>query len=180
MTNRLKRVGVFCSGKTDIKQEYIERISEILKQIDPTKTELVYGGGNVGLMGVIRQAFAGKVISSNMECFVDRDPTAPKDDYVFDNINDRQSKLIELSDMFLVLPGGFGTLYECLEVITKNQIGEISKKVVIFNYNGVYNSLFDLFTKLRNEGFVKKPLHQYNIMFLTENDIDILIQLLNE
>jgi len=180
MTNKLKRVGIFCSGKTDIKQEYVNIVSEVLKQIDASKTALVYGGGNVGLMGVIRQAFPGTVISSNIHCFVDRDPNAPKDDYVFDNINDRQSKLIELSDMFLVLPGGFGTLYECLEVITKNQIGEISKKVIIFNYNGVYDSLFDLFAKQRNEGFIKKPLHQYNIIFLTENDIDILIQLLNE
>ena len=56
------------------------------------------------------------------------------DDYVFDNISDRQSKLIELADLMLVLTGGFGTMYECLEAITKNQIREISKKIIIFNF----------------------------------------------
>ncbi len=180
MTNKLKRVGIFCSGKNDIQQKYVDVVSNILKKIDTSKTALVYGGGNVGLMGVIRQAFSGTVISSNLHCFIDPNPNAPKDDYLFDNITDRQSKLIELSDMFLVFPGGFGTLFECLEVITKNQIGEISKKIIIFNFNGIYDSLVDLFSKLRNEGFVKKPLHQYNIIFLTENDIDILIDIIHE
>lgn len=180
MTTKLKRVGIFCSGKTDIKQEYIDVVSNILKKIDTSKTAIVYGGGNVGLMGVIRHAFYGKIISSNIDRFIDTDPSAPKDDYVFDNITDRQSKLIELADMFLVFPGGFGTLFECLEVITKNQIGEISKKIIIFNYNGIYDALIDLFSNLRNEGFIKKPLHFYNIIFLTENDVDILIDLIHE
>ena len=82
--------------------------------------------------------------------------------------------------MFLVLPGGFGTLYECLEVITKSQIGEHSKKTVIFNYKGIFNPLVEQITVLQNEGFIKKPLHQYNVIFLTESDIDILIDLIHQ
>ena len=54
------------------------------------------------------------------------------DDYIFDNITERQSKLIELGDIFLALPGGFGTIYELLEVITKNQIEEIFYSYFLF------------------------------------------------
>jgi len=176
----IKKIGIFCSGKNDIKQEYIDIMTTILNKIDKEKVGLVYGGGNVGLMGVIRQVFTGKIISSNIECFVDKNAEAPRDDYIFENICQRQSKIIELSDMFLVLPGGFGTLYECLEVITKNQIGEHSKKIIIFNYKGVFNPLFNQINILRNEGFIKHQLHHYNIMFLTEDDIEILVDYINK
>jgi uncharacterized protein (TIGR00730 family) len=180
MTETLKKLGIFCSGKNDIKQEYIDIVTSILQKINIAKVGLVYGGGNVGLMGIIRQVFTGKIISSNIECFIDKNPEAVKDDYVFENICQRQSKIIELSDIFLVLPGGFGTLYECLEVITKNQIGEHSKKIIIFNYKGLFNPLFEQITILRNEGFIKNPLYHYNIIFLTEFDIDILIDFIHE
>ncbi len=178
----LKNVGIFCSGKPDIKQEYIDIMSSILRKIDTSRVALVYGGGSVGLMGVIRQAYTGKIISSNMKAFVSHTttPMSVADDYVFDTITQRQSKLIELSNMFIVFPGGFGTVYECLEVITKNQIGEHSKKVIIFNYKGLYNHLRDQIAHLHSEGFVKHPLDYYNIIFVNENEIDILLSHVNQ
>ena len=173
-SSQLKHVGIFCSGKPDIKQEYIDIVSSILRKIDTSRVALVYGGGNVGLMGVIREVYTGKIVSSNMKAFI-FDANEPTDDYVFDTITQRQSKLVELSDMFLVFPGGFGTIYECLEVITKNQIGEHSKKIIIFNYKGLYNHLRDQIAHLHQEGFIKHPLDYYNVIFVNENEIDILL-----
>ena len=144
MNNQLKKVGIFCSGKTDMKQEYISIVSSILQKIDTEKIALVYGGGHVGLMGVIRDVYKGKIISSNLTKFVNNNSETIEDDFVFEKISDRQSKLIDLSDMFIVFPGGFGTMYECLEVITKNQIGEHFKKIIIFNYNGLYNNTYTI------------------------------------
>jgi len=181
--NQIKKVGIFCSGKTDMKPEYIAVVSSILQKIDTEKVAIVYGGGNVGLMGIIRDVYKGKIISSNLSRFVNSSnvsDTSIEDDYVFDKISERQSKLIELSDMFIVFPGGFGTMYECLEVITKNQIGEHSKKIVIFNYKGLYNHLHEQLNVLCNEGFIKNPLCFYNIVFLTENDIDLLVNYIHE
>lgn len=177
----LKHVGIFCSGKPDIKQEYIDIMSLILRKIDTSRVAIVYGGGSVGLMGVIRQVYTGKIISSNMKAFISQEttPTSAADDYVFDSITQRQSKLIELSDIFIVFPGGFGTVYECLEVITKNQIGEHSKKIIIFNYKGLYNHLRDQIAHLYGEGFIKHPLDYYNIIFINENEIDILLSIVN-
>lgn len=182
MVNKdLKKIGIFCSGKTDMKEEYVSIVSNILQKIDTNKIALVYGGGHVGLMGVIRDVYTGKIISSNLNKFIDNNNLdLVKDDYVFEKISDRQSKLIELSDMFIVFPGGFGTMYECLEVITKNQIGEHFKKIIIFNYKGLFNYLQEQFKLLISEGFIKNPLYHYNIVFLTENDINILIDYIHE
>ena len=178
-TNQLKKVGIFCSGKTDMKDEYVSIVSSILQKIDTEKIALVYGGGHVGLMGVIRDVYKGKIISSNLNKFVNNAENM-QDDFVFEKISDRQSKIIDLSDMFIVFPGGFGTIYECLEVITKNQIGEHSKKIIIFNYKCLFNHLYEQFQVLRDEGFIKNPLHFYNIIFVTENDIDELINYIHE
>lgn len=162
---------VFCSGKNDLKPEYVETTQELVSRIDIEKYRIVYGGGRIGLMGTVRDTFkskGGTLITSNLKQFVEKEG----DDYVFDNISDRQSKLIQLADVLLVLPGGFGTLYECLETITKNQIREISKKIIIFNYNRIYDHLLAQIEVLQREGFVKNTVESYNIVvFTTVNEV---------
>jgi uncharacterized protein (TIGR00730 family) len=162
-------IGIFCSGKNDLKSEYVETTRELVSRIDIAKYRIVYGGGRIGLMGTVRDTFkskGGTIITSNLKQFVEGDG----DDYVFDNISDRQSKLIQLADVLLVLPGGFGTLYECLETITKNQIREISKKIIIFNYNHIYDHLLAQIEVLQREGFIKNTVESYNIIVLTTVD----------
>lgn len=165
----MKNLTIFCSGKNDLKKEYVDATQNLISRIDITKYRIVYGGGGIGLMGEVRETFknkGGTIITSNLKQFVEGDG----DDYVFDNISDRQSKLIELADVLLVLSGGFGTLYECLETITKNQIREISKKVIIFNFNHLYDHLLAQIEVLQREGFIKKTLDEYNIVVLTTVD----------
>jgi hypothetical protein len=160
---------VFCSGKNDLKPEYVQTTQNLISRIDIEKYRIVYGGGQIGLMGTVRDTFkskGGTLITSNLKQFVSREG----DDYVFDNISDRQSKLIQLADVLLVLPGGFGTLYECLETITKNQIREISKKIIIFNYNHLYDHLLAQISVLQDEGFIKNTVESYNIIVFTTVD----------
>lgn len=159
-------IGIFCSGKNDLKPEYVQTTQNLISRIDIAKYRIVYGGGQIGLMGTVRDTFkskGGTLITSNLKQFV----SSEGDDYVFDNISDRQSKLIQLSEVLLVLPGGFGTLYECLETITKNQIREISKKIIIFNYNHIYDHLLAQISVLQEEGFIKNTVESYNIVVLT-------------
>ena len=160
---------IFCSGKNDLKKEYVDATQNLVSRINIAKYRIVYGGGSIGLMGTVRDTFknhGGTLVTSNLKQFV----KGEGDDYVFDNISDRQSKLIELGDLMLVLSGGFGTIYECLEAITKNQIREISKKVIIFNYNHIYDHLFAQIAVLQQEGFVKNTLESYNIVVFTTVD----------
>ena len=162
---------IFCSGKHDLKPEYTEATQNLISRIDIEKYRITYGGGSVGLMGTVRDTFknsGGTIITSNLKQFIEGDGDG--DDYVFDNISDRQSKLIELADLMLVLTGGFGTMYECLEAITKNQIREISKKVIIFNFNHIYDHLLAQIAVLQKEGFVKNTLDSYNIVVLSTVD----------
>ena len=164
----MKILTIFCSGKNGVKQEYLDEVKTLVNSFDTEKITIAYGGGNVGLMGVVNYTYkakGGKLITSNIKKFmVDGYP----DDYIFDNITERQSKLIELGDIFLALPGGFGTIYELLEVITKNQIEEISKPVYIYNYKGIYDNLVRLIIDLQNEGFVKHDLDWYKIRVFTD------------
>jgi len=164
----MKILTIFCSGKIGVKQEYLEEIQTLVNSFDTKKITIAYGGGNVGLMGIVNDTYkakGGKLITSNIKKFmVDGYP----DDYIFDNITERQSKLIELGDVFLALPGGFGTIYELLEVITKNQIEEISKSVYIYNYKGIYDNLMRLINDLQKEGFIKHELEWYKIRVFTD------------
>lgn len=164
----MKILTIFCSGKIGVKQEYLDEVKTLVNSFDTEKITIAYGGGNVGLMGVVNDTYkakGGKLITSNIKKFiVDGYP----DDYIFDNITERQSKLIELGDIFLALPGGFGTIYELLEVITKNQIEEISKPVYIYNYKGVYDNLIRLIDDLQKEGFIKHDLEWYKIRVFTD------------
>jgi uncharacterized protein (TIGR00730 family) len=164
----MKILTIFCSGKIGVKQEYLEEIQTLVNSFDTEKITIAYGGGNVGLMGTVSDTYkakGGNLITSNIKKFtVDGYP----DDYIFDNITERQSKLIELGDIFLALPGGFGTIYELLEVITKNQIEEISKPVYIYNYKGVYDNLIRLIDDLQKEGFIKHDLEWYKIRVFTD------------
>ena len=93
-------------------------------------------------------------LHSNSDIFVDENTII--DDYLFDNIIDRQKKLVELGHGYLVFPGGYGTHYETLEVITKNDIGEASKPIFILNTNGIFDGLIEHINKLISEGFITR------------------------
>lgn len=172
----MKNLTIFCSSKNGLKEDYIQITRDLIRKIDICKYTIVYGGSSIGLMGEVRNTFinnGGKIISSNLQRFVENDEN---DDYIFDYISDRQSKLIDLADILLLLPGGFGSMYECLETITKNQICEISKPIIIFNYNHIYDHFLKQIIVLQEEGFIKNTLESYNVVVFT--NIDDIIEYL--
>ena len=123
----------------------------------------MYGGGTNGIMGSIRNGWkeiGGTVITSNINKFVESDIS---DDYLFDNIIDRQKKLVELGDGYIVLAGGYGTHYEALEVITKNDIGEALKPIFILNTNGIFDNLISQIDLLVREKFITKNFDKLNV-----------------
>jgi len=168
---------VFCSSKSNLNPIYYFKTYYLVSKLDPIKYNIVYGGGTGGIMGTVRNTWlelGGKIISSNVSRFVE--PGIP-DDYLFDNIIDRQKKLVELGDGYLVFPGGYGTHYETLEVITKNDIGEASKPVFILNTNGIFDNFVAQIDLLIKEKFITRDFAKLNIF--VESDPDKLVQIIN-
>jgi len=162
---------VFCSSKNNLDSKYYLESEYLINSIDINKFNIVYGGGMSGLMGSVRRTFTkagGKVISSNVARFVELDKKSPdyiyEDDYVYDNIDERQQKLIELGDAYLILPGGYGTHFEMLEVMTKNDIGEESKPIFIFNCNGIFDNLIKLVDNLIAERFITRDFNKIKVI----------------
>ena len=164
---------VFCSSKQNLNPIYYYQVEQFLKNLDSYKFNIVYGGGTGGIMGTVRKTWlenAGTIISSNINKFVEPGIT---DDYLFDNIIDRQKKLVEIGDGYLVFPGGYGTHYETLEVITKNDIGESSKPIFILNINGIFDNLVNQIDLLIQEKFITKNLEKLSVY--VESDISKLL-----
>ena len=174
----MKIISVFCSSKINLALIYITSVINLISKIDPTKFTIAYGGGTIGLMGTVRKTWLennGKIISSNLDKFVEKEVI---DDYIYDNLTDRQKKLIELGDIYLVLPGGYGTHYELLDVITNNDIGMSSKSIFVLNTNNIYENMLIQLKKLTEEGFITNDLQKIKL-YITD-DVDKIAELINK
>lgn len=175
--NKKINLSTFCSSKSNLDSKYYLQTHQLISNLNPLKFNIVYGGGSIGIMGTVRKSWlevGGTIISSNIIKFVEPDIT---DDYLFDNIIDRQKKLVDLGDGYLVFPGGYGTHYETLEVITKNDIGEASKPVFILNINGVFDNFIAQINLLIKEKFITRDFTKLNIF--VESEPEKLIERIN-
>jgi uncharacterized protein (TIGR00730 family) len=170
----MKTITIFSSSKENLRDVYKENVTRIITNLNLNKYKIAYGGGSTGLMGIIRKQWKGELISSNVEKFVE---TGFTDTFVFDNMVDRQKKLVELGDCYLIFPGGIGTHYEMLEVITKNDIKESNKPIFILNTDGIFDCLINHLEKLKKEGFITRSFEELNI-YIT-SDPDILINIID-
>lgn len=178
MTTKKISLTVFCSSKQNLNPIYYSQVEQFIKKLDSDKFNIIYGGGTNGIMGVVRKTWldkSGTIISSNINKFAEPEIF---DDYLFDNIIDRQKKLVELGDGYLVFPGGYGTHYETLEVITKNDIGESSKPIFILNTNGIYDNFVNQINLLIEEQFITRSFEKLNVF--VESDISILLEHINK
>ena len=169
---------VFCSSKNNLDSEIYLQTEKLIKLLNYQNINIVYGGGTNGLMGTVRKTFinlGGKVITSNIKKFQE---VGINDDYLYDNIDERQQKLIELGDAYLILPGGYGTCFEMLEVMTKNDIGEQSKPIFIFNCNGIFDYLLKTLENLQSNKLITRDLNHIKVK--VSSDPYELAKLINE
>lgn len=144
-------IGVYCASSNDIATIYQDVAYEIGTIIARQGHELVYGGGRVGLMGVIARAVhdhGGKVIGAIPRALKDREGIAYEvadEMHVTETMQERKRIMFTRADGFIVLPGGFGTLEELMEVLTLRQLGYHDKPIAILNTEGFYDRLIDLF-----------------------------------
>lgn len=170
----MNNICVFCSSSDVVDESYFFIAKNLAEKIASEKFNLVYGGSNVGLMnaiavnakqngakviGVIPEKIFEKGLGSD---FLDQLIVTP-------DMHSRKAKLEELSDAFIAMPGGFGTMEELAEVITLRQLEYHYKPIVILNHNNFYDKLIEFFEVLYAEKFAKK---EYKDVYFVANNVD--------
>jgi len=164
----MKRICVFCGSNSGIQPAYAEAAEALGKTLAELKIELVYGGGCVGLMGVIANAalhHGGHIIGVIPEALKIKEVAHEglPDLRVVKNMHERKALMAELSDGFVVLPGGFGTCDEFCEILTWSQLGIHRKPVGFLDVAGFYRSLLHFFDHATSEGFIR-PAHRESVL----------------
>ncbi len=166
----MKRVCVFCGSATGAHGDYPEAARELAAELTRRKVGLVYGGGSVGLMGVLADAVldrGGEVIGVIPRGLASRELLHPglTELRLVHSMHERKATMASLADAFVALPGGLGTLEETLEVLTWAQLGIQRKPVGLLNVRGYWDGLLRLFSHAIHEGFVRP---EYLALLLTE------------
>ncbi|WP_325168893.1 TIGR00730 family Rossman fold protein [Cytobacillus luteolus] len=177
MVKPLKKICIFCGSSFGNSSIYQEKVNELGTILAKRNVELVYGGGNVGLMGEISRsvlAHGGRVTGVIPEVIYQNvEHIELTELFVVKDMHERKAKMYDLSDGFIALPGGIGTLEELAEVMTWYQIGYHQKPIGIYNVNGFYDGLLDTFKHMINEGFLKK---EYIDSLVISDDPDSLLE----
>jgi uncharacterized protein (TIGR00730 family) len=174
----MKSIGVFCGANSGNSKVYSEAAAQLGKLMASLGITLVYGGGNVGLMGTIADAVleaGGNVIGVIPQSLVDREVahTGLTELHIVETMHERKALMASKSDGFVAMPGGFGTFDEMCEIITWNQLGILKKPVAFYNINNFYNQLLDMVDHCVTEGFIKADQRE---KLIVESDAEPLLQ----
>ena len=153
---------VYCSSSNKIAEKYFDVADEMGQALVERGYRLVYGGGQVGLMGRLAESVherGGTVCGVIPEALRDREGVAydVADEMIVTNtMQERKAEMYSRADAFVALPGGFGTLEEFMEVLTLKQLGYHHKALVMVNTDGFYDALIGFFGQLYDEGFARE------------------------
>lgn len=155
------KVCVFCGSKEGANPSYIQTAKDLGSWIASHNHELVYGGANVGLMGAVADAClesSGNVIGILPEVLKHYEVAHPDltEFHWVSDMHTRKAMMENLSDLFVALPGGVGTLEEFFEQLTWKQIGIHTKPVVLFNVEGFYDPLIAFMQNVERMGFLRE------------------------
>lgn len=173
----MKRICVFCGSQTGKPALYRQVATELGHLLAQRGYELVYGGGSVGLMGVVADAVlrCGGVANGVIpEAMVERElaHTGVTYMHVEPSMHARKARMADLADAFIALPGGYGTLEELFEIITWAQLGIHRKPIGLLNVAGYFDALAALVEHAIHEGFIK-PEHRH-FMIMADNPTALL------
>ena len=156
----MTRIGVFCGSSVGNRPAYRKAAVDLAGTLVRRNLGLVYGGARVGLMGVLADAMlqqGGEVIGVIPQALLDLEiaHTGLTDLRVVSSMHQRKALMVELSDGFIALPGGYGTLEEFSEVLTWAQLGLHRKPCGLLDVDGYFNSLLALFDGAVSSGFLR-------------------------
>jgi uncharacterized protein (TIGR00730 family) len=156
----MNKIAVYCGSSAGVNGIYREQAAQLGVLLATRGIEVIFGGGKVGLMGFLADAAmeAGGRVTGILPGFLHVKEVAHDgltEMITVDNMHERKKLIYDMSDAFIALPGGFGTLDELFEMLTWGQLGLHQKPVGILNVNGYYNSILKGIDTMLGEGFLK-------------------------
>lgn len=173
----IKTVCVFCGSSPGASPAYTEAARELGRQMALRGMTLVYGGSNIGLMSALADEMLkndGRVIGVMPQGLIDMEVahTGLREFHVASSMSDRKEMMARLSDAFVSLPGGIGTLDELFEAMSWNQLSIMDKPVSILNVNGYYDHLLTFMQHTVDEHFVR---HEHLSNLIVETNVANLL-----
>lgn len=157
----IQNICVYCGASDRVSEHFKQTATAVGTALAQQGWGLVYGGGRRGLMGMVADAAlqgGSKVVGIIPKHLQDRETR--HDDltelHIVDTMHTRKMMMVERSDAFLILPGGYGTLDEAFEILTWKQLGLHNKPIVFFNLDGFWSPLHDLKQHLFEQSFIKE------------------------
>lgn len=182
-----KKIAIFCGAKfPNVSEDELSELKASISWIAQEAShqfDLVYGGGQVGLMGIVADAFLHSeahvtgVIPTYMNSIEIQHTEIDETIEVVD-LHERKAKMEALADLFLILPGGIGTVDELFEVFTLRILERHQKPIFIWNWKGLYNELFQFIDRGINMGFIDPRIR--NHCFIHDSEKNLLKVLLQD
>lgn len=173
----IQRIAVYCGSKIGLSEAYQFMARELAMTLVDERVELVFGGGKVGLMGVLADtvlAHGGKV-TGVIPSGLDIDEVVHKDltELVkVPGMHQRKAMMLDLADAFIAMPGGIGTMDEIFEAWTWGQLGIHTKPVGLLNVEGYFDSLIEYLSTMVRQGFLSQKHHDR--LYISESPSDLL------
>ncbi len=153
---------VFCGSKPGLQPSYAQQATRLGSLLVEHGHNLVFGGGNTGLMKAVADGYKqfnhqskGKIIGITIDHFVESDLYLDTDEVIVaDSLQDRKKSMFDLADVFVVLPGGIGTLDEALDVWAYCDINKSKKNLVIVNHHHFYSPLLRMIERMKKHQFL--------------------------
>ena len=175
-----KTICVYCGANAGVTPVYAEAARALGRALVDQNLALVYGGGKVGLMGIIADAVlaaGGEATGVIPTALVEREVghTGLTRQFIVKDMHERKAMMASLSDGFIAMPGGMGTLEELFEMLTWSQLGIHAKPIGLLNVDRFYDGLIDFIAHASAQGFIRP---QHAALMMADSDPQALLKLL--
>ncbi|MBQ5746753.1 MAG: TIGR00730 family Rossman fold protein [Clostridia bacterium] len=172
------KICVYGGASTKIDQSYVYATEELGRKMAERGHDLVFGAGGTGLMGAVAKGVSdggGNVIGVIPTFFLDKNVEIVADhcdEVVYtETMRERKQKMEDLSDAFIMTPGGIGTFEEFFEILTLKQLEQLNKPIAVFNYNNYYVELLDMMEHSIDKKFINKEVNTLYSVFDSADEL---------
>lgn len=180
MSQIVKSVCVYCGASSGTSESFVNIAKELGRELAERGIRLIYGGGGIGLMGAVADATmaAGGQVVGIIPQHLERAELGHRgltELKIVDTMHTRKRMMFDMSDAFIILPGGMGTLDETFEIITWRQLGMHDKPIVLINHDSYWEPFLDLVDHVIDNGFARPAARQ---LFSVVGNVNRLFDLL--